>query len=99
MKIYKHARENYIKRVLNLEMRMASEEVEQFALEQIEKAVYRPDIIYASDDDREQVHIRNGCAVPVRKDGDELSEVPTAYNAGTFFDKIDDYAESAKARN
>lgn len=89
MRIFSRAVERYIDRVLNIEQDQAGEKTKRFATEQIVLTVNKPDIIYDKDPEREPVHIRNGCAVPVyRKEDPEETYVPTAYRAGTFLKKI-----------
>ena len=95
MKIQQHAIENYLGRVLNLQLDMAGEDVWEFAEEQIELAVRQPEMTYQKTKLDCPVYIRNGVAIPVQT-GDR---VPSAYNAGVFLNKIsrERYAERKPA--
>lgn len=86
MKIYSHAVTNYIERVLNSERSQVSKSIESFAREQIKEAVRNPDVVYREHTHRPPIHIKNGCAVPVRDKEEKV--VPTAYNSKTFEEKM-----------
>lgn len=93
MRIVTHAIENYLERVLNINIEQASDQMIEYAENQIRKAVESPDIIYHKEKESCPIHIRNGCAVPVE---DEV--IRTSYNAGTYLSKLEDN-ESTKARS
>lgn len=95
MRIEGHAVDNYIKRVLKLSDGQAGESVVRIAEEQILLAVVDPDIIYKDPSKGSPIHIRNGCAVPVKDDGERY--IPTTYNAGTFLSKIERRDRDARA--
>lgn len=88
MRIYTHAYEHYIERVLRLEYDQVGDSVMDFVEEQVRLAALDPEVTYQRSEEDFPMHIRNGCAVPVRDEGDKVV-VPTAYNASTFLKKID----------
>jgi len=87
MKVYKHARDNYIKRVLGLEEGQAGDGVKEFATEQVRLAAAKPEMVYAEKEEMPPIHIRNGAAVPVRFSNELV--VPTTYPARKFKKKGD----------
>lgn len=95
MRIEPHAVDNYIERVLNLSNGQATESVVRFTKEQILLAVVDPDIIYHNKEKGSPIHIRNGCAIPVKDDGERY--VPTSYNSRTFLKKIKRRGKDARA--
>jgi len=107
MIVYDHALQNYLERVLNLEEEQAGERIQEFAKEQIILAARSPEIIYRREQmepntpDRDEdcpIHVRNGCAVPVKEDEEDGTIfIPTVYKAGVFLSKIRTH-EPAKAR-
>lgn len=90
--ITSHAVENYQDRVLNIRERQAGISIEEFIEEQIKLAVNSPNIVYRDGDNETPIHIRNGCAAPVKKENGRVY-VPTVYEASTFTEKISNYEQ------
>lgn len=107
MIVYNHALQNYLERVLNTTSEQAGDNVKQFAMEQIKLAARSPEIIYQRYPaeielpDRDEdcpVHVRNGCAVPIKEDEENGTIfIPTVYKAGVFLSKMKTH-EPATAR-
>ena len=92
--VYSHAKHHYVTRVMNINWELAGKDLEKFALEQIELAVEEPDLVLLNQDSDydDPVHIRNGCAVPVRENG-EKKEVPTAFPVDKYEDDINEHLQ------
>lgn len=95
MRIEGHAIDNYTERVLNMSDEQVTDSIISFAQEQILLAVLDPDIIYHNEKKGCPVHIRNGCAVPVKDNGETY--VPSTYSAGTFLKKMKRRDKDARA--
>lgn len=94
MEIHEHAIDQYIQRVLEVNLKVVSQRERESYREVLMEAAINPDLVY---DDRKNyiigedrmypaIHIRNEVAIPVDK---RNQCVPTAYKAETFLSKID----------
>lgn len=89
-----HVAENYLERVLGVEPDEAEEEQYDMAIESVKRAVEDPETVYHGEKESCPVHIRDGAAVPVKRDSGEIV-VSTVYDAENFLRKLKKYEPAA----
>lgn len=86
--VSRHSVDMYIERVLEMDKRIAGQELRQYCISNIIDAVTDPDIIYNEEEDEggTPIHIKGEIAVPVKRaeENPDKVVVPTTYQKETF---------------
>lgn len=102
MEIYDHAVHRYIGNVLGISEEDSNEYYEEYAKEQIEKGVRKPDFVYHGEEEMPQIHVRRDACIVVGVETDSDGElrpyknkqekmtIPTVYNRNEFMSNKDE---------